>query len=197
MSYTTVTAPFSGIVTQKFIEQGGMASPGMPVLTIEQAGSLQVSAAVAENQIAQLILGNAAIMKIASADETVEGKIIQINPSSQFSGGQYVVKISLPANNKHLYAGMFVHVQIPVKAKTIENKESAGAVMVPVKAIINRDQLTGIYTVSSQNTALLRWVRVGKTVGDQVEVLSGLSNSEQFILSADGKLYNGASVKIK
>jgi hypothetical protein len=40
-------------------------------------------------------------------------------------------------------------------------------------------------------------VRVGKTVGDQVEVLSGLSNSEQFILSADGKLYNGASVKIK
>ncbi len=197
LSYTTVTAPFSGIVTQKFVEQGGMASPGMPVLTIEQAGSLQVTASIAENQIAQLSLGNSATMNIASADETIEGKIIQINPSSQFSGGQYVVKISLPANNKQLYAGMFVHVQIPVKAKTLVNKDLSGTVVVPIKSIIYRDQLTGIYTISSQNTALLRWVRLGKTMGDQVEVLSGLSNSEQFILSAEGKLYNGASVKIK
>jgi hypothetical protein len=66
-----------------------------------------------------------------------------------------------------------------------------------VKALISRDQLTGVYTVSSQNTALLRWLRLGPVSGDQVEVLSGLAKNEPFIVSAEGKLYNGVPVKIK
>lgn len=198
LSYTTVTAPFTGIITQKMMDAGSMATPGMPVLTIEQAGSLQVSASVAENQIGSLKVGDPAVLKIASAEKTIEGKVIQLNPSSQFSGGQYIVKISIPADTKQLYAGMFVHVQFPVKAaaRAAVSGES-GAVMIPVKAIINRDQLTGVYTISAQNTALLRWVRLGKTTGDQVEVLSGLAKNEQYILSAEGRLYNGAPVKIK
>ncbi|MBH2004707.1 MAG: efflux RND transporter periplasmic adaptor subunit [Sphingobacteriia bacterium] len=197
LSYTRVTAPFTGIVTQKMMDAGSMATPGMPVLTIEQAGSLQVSASVAENQIGSLKVGDPAVLKIASAEKTIEGKVIQLNPSSQFSGGQYIVKISIPADTKQLYAGMFVHVQFPVKAAPAAVSGESGAVMIPVKAIINRDQLTGVYTISAQNTALLRWVRLGKTTGDQVEVLSGLAKNEQYILSAEGRLYNGAPVKIK
>jgi hypothetical protein len=55
--------------------------------------------------------------------------------------------------------------------------------------------LTGLYTISSTHTALLRWVRTGKTVGDKIEILSGLDSDEPFIASAAGKLYNGAPVK--
>ncbi|MDD2791703.1 MAG: efflux RND transporter periplasmic adaptor subunit [Sediminibacterium sp.] len=197
LSYTTVTAPFAGIVTQKMMDAGSMATPGMPVLTIEQAGSLQVSASVAENQIGSLKLGDPAILKIASAEKNIEGKIIQLNPSSQFSGGQYIVKISIPADTKQVYAGMFVHVQFPVKGVSTAVSSESGAVMIPVSAFVHRDQLTGVYTISSQNTALLRWVRLGKTTGDQAEVLSGLAKDEQYILSAEGRLYNGAPVKIK
>jgi hypothetical protein len=51
--------------------------------------------------------------------------------------------------------------------------------------------------VSSQNTAVLRWVKVGKTFGDQVEILSGLNSNEPYIISAQGKLYNGAKVSLK
>ena len=197
LSYTTVTAPFAGIVTQKMMDAGSMATPGMPVLTIEQEGSLQVSASVAENQIGSLKLGDPATLKIASAEKTMEGKIIQLNPSSQFSGGQYIVKVSLPADTKQLYAGMFVHVQFPVKAVSAAASSESGAVMIPVSALVHRDQLTGVYTISSRNTALLRWVRLGKTTGDQAEVLSGLAKDEQYILSAEGRLYNGVPVKIK
>jgi len=68
--------------------------------------------------------------------------------------------------------------------------------MIPLAAIINREELTGVYTVSANNTALLRWLRLGKTYGDKVEVISGLSKDEQFVLSAEGKLYNGVSVKV-
>ena len=67
--------------------------------------------------------------------------------------------------------------------------------MVPVSAIFYKDELTGLYTVSANHTALLRWVRLGKQMGNDVEVLSGLSKDEPFILSANGKLADGVPVK--
>ncbi len=198
LAYTTVVAPFSGTITQKLAEAGSLATPGMPVLTIEQEAGLQVSASVAENQIASVKLGDDAIMSIESVNKQIAGKVTQINPSSQFTGGQYVIKLSVPStDNKQLYAGMYVHIQIPVKNSSIATTADSSAILIPLKAIVNRDQLTGIYTISSQNTALLRWVRLGSTMGDRVEVLSGLAKNESFIVSADGKLYNGAAVKIK
>jgi hypothetical protein len=55
----------------------------------------------------------------------------------------------------------------------------------------------GVYTISAQNTAMLRWLRIGKTEGDKVEVLSGLAKNEAYIIKAEGNLYNGAKVSIK
>ena len=75
------------------------------------------------------------------------------------------------------------------------NLTTAAAVMVPVSSIVYRDQLTGIYTVSNDHKALLRWVRLGKVSGQQAEVLSGLNASEAYISGAEGKLYNGAPVQ--
>jgi RND family efflux transporter MFP subunit len=198
LAYTTVVAPFSGTVTQKLAEAGSMATPGMPVLTIEQEGGLQVSASIPESQIASVKTGDEATMTIESANKKITGKVTQVNPSSQFTGGQYIVKIALPsADSKQLYAGMYVHLQLAAKNNGIPKASDSANVMIPVKALINRDQLTGVYTVSSQNTALLRWLRLGPVSGDQVEVLSGLTKNEPFIVSAEGKLYNGVPVKIK
>src|SRR5665647_26564 len=59
LAYTTLTAPFSGTVTQKLADAGSMASPGMPIVTIEQSGSYQISAAVPETQINQIKQGQA------------------------------------------------------------------------------------------------------------------------------------------
>ena len=72
----------------------------------------------------------------------------------------------------------------------------SSVVMVPETALVKQGQLTGIYTVGTGNVAILRWLRIGKTFGNQVEVLSGLSADEQYIVSAEGKLFNGAKVQI-
>ncbi|MBL0068308.1 MAG: efflux RND transporter periplasmic adaptor subunit [Chitinophagaceae bacterium] len=196
LSYSSLTAPFSGVVTQKLAETGSIANPGMTILTIEQDADLLVAASVAESDISYIKTGDTAVLHFKSGDKTCTGKIVQLNPSSQFTGGQYIVKISIPDDaKKDLYSGMFVNVSIPVKpgvARGTENK-----VMIPVSAIVNRDELTGVYTVSEQNTALLRWIRLGRQQGGMVEVLSGLSASESYVLQADGKLYNGAPVQVK
>jgi RND family efflux transporter MFP subunit len=198
LAYTTVVAPFSGFITQKLMDQGSISNPGMPVLTIEQEGNLQVSATVPESQISFIHLGDDAIMIAESIHKIIKGKIVQINPSSQFTGGQYIIKLSVSfLDSKELYSGMYMHIQLPLQDKTGSEAYAADAVMVPVSALVQHGQLTGIYTVSSQNTAILRWLRVGKVLGDKVEVLSGLGKNEDFIISAEGKLYNGAAVKIK
>ncbi len=196
VGYTQLRSPLTGIVTQKFSEAGSMASPGMPILTIEQTGSYQVSASVPENSIHQIQPGVATIIQIKSLNRTISGKITQINPSSQFTGSQYIIKVSIPGkDNSGLYSGMYATVQIPTTGHDSSSKINS-SVMVPVSSIERKDQLTGLYTIGHNNTALLRWVRLGKTYNEKVEVLAGLEKNEQFIVSADGKLFNGVPVKI-
>lgn len=87
---------------------------------------------------------------------------------------------------------MFSTVQFPV-----ERKVKTQMVLIPTEAIVTNGQLSGLYTVSQSNTALLRWLRLGRTFGDQVEVLSGLKADETYIVSAEGKLFNGAKLSVQ
>jgi RND family efflux transporter MFP subunit len=194
LSYSSLTAPFDGVVTQRMADEGNMANPGMPLLTIEQNTQLEVSATVSESDINSIKKGDNAQVEVKAIGKTVECTISEISPSSQFTGGQYLMKLSIPEKEKkELYAGMYVNVFIPVTGKT--TKENTAAILVPLSSLVNKDQLTGVYTISNSNTALLRWVRTGKIFADKIEILSGLAQNEKFIVSAEGKLYNGVPVK--
>ncbi len=92
LSYTNLTAPFSGIVTQKLADAGSMASPGMPMLTIEQSGSYQVSASVPENMISQIHPGANALVNIKSVDKTIHGLVTQVSSSSQYTAASILLK---------------------------------------------------------------------------------------------------------
>jgi RND family efflux transporter MFP subunit len=195
LAYTNLTAPFAGVVTQKHSDAGSMASPGMPILVIEQSGAFQVNTAVTEVDIDRIKTGADAQVVIESIGKIFTAKVSEVSPSSQMSGGQYLVKLRIPDAEKNgLHAGMYVKVSIEAPATSTH---AIQAVMVPVSAIINRDQLNGLYTISNSQTALLHWVKLGKTQGDHVEVLSGLAGDESFILTAEGKLYNGIPVIVK
>lgn len=197
MNYTTLVAPFAGTIIQKHAESGTLVSPGMPVLTIEKKASYQVTAAIPETEISKIKLRDQARLYVKSTDRTFYGSVTEINPSSQFSGGQYIVKISVPEKeNQGLYSGMYVNVFIE-KAGDTQNHTEHNKILVPQSAIIYKDQLEGLYTVSNTGTALLRWVRLGKVYGEDIEVLSGLNPTEQFILHAEEKLYNGVPVTVK
>lgn len=87
---------------------------------------------------------------------------------------------------------MFATVQFPT-----ENTTEMKALLIPTSALVNKGELSGVYTVSQSNTAVLRWLRLGRTYGDKVEVLSGLNADESYIKSAEGKLFNGAKVTIQ
>ena len=191
-SYANIRAPFSGTVTNKFINVGDMANPGMPLLEVESPRKFQVLAMVPESEILHIKADTDVNVVLKSLDKMVKGKVLEVSTSAKNTGGQFMVKVMLEKTDATVMSGMYVTVQFPT-----ESDESTQAVMLPKEAIVTNGQLTGVYTVSQTNTALLRWLRLGRTIGDKVEVLSGMSVDEQYIVSAEGKLYNGAKIAIQ
>jgi len=196
LSYANITAPFTGVITGKFINKGDMANPGVPLISIETPGKYQVIALVPESEIMFIKTKTKVNVLLKSTNKMINGTVTEVSTSTKNTGGQYLVKVLLDKTNTKILSGMFTSVQFPVSSINKTNNTNS-FILIPKSALIHKGQLTGVYTVSDTNIAILRWLRIGKTYGKNVEVLSGLTSNEQFISSADGKLYNGAKVSIQ
>ena len=194
LSYSNITAPFSGVITGKYINKGDMANPGMPLISMETPGQYQVIAMVPESEITKITNGIEVKVLVKSTNQLIPGKVTEVSTSTKNTGGQYLVKVLLNKTSANLLSGMFTSVQFPIEKNT---DTINGLFLIPKSALVQQGQLTGIYTIGNENTAILRWLRLGKSFGDDVEVLSGLSNNEQYVVTAEGKLYNGAKVTIQ
>lgn len=191
-AYTNIKAPFNGVVTAKTVEEGDMANPGQPLISLESPDNFEVMTMVPETEISQVKKGTQVNVIVKSINQSIKGKVSEVSTSAKNTGGQYLVKIALDETNTKILSGMFATVQFPIEKRT-----TTELVLIPTEAIVTKGQLSGVYTVSQSNTALLRWLRLGRTYGDQVEILSGLSADESYIVSSQGKLFNGAKVSIQ
>lgn len=191
-AYSNITAPFSGVVTRKNIDTGDMTNPGIPLISIETPKEFEVLAMVPETEISQIKKGTTVTVLLKALEKTIKGKVIEVSTSAKNTGGQYLVKVNLEKTDAAILSGMFSTVQFPV-----ERNAKTELVLIPTDAIVKNGQLSGVYTVSESNTALLRWLRLGRTYGNNVEVLSGLNADESYIVSAEGKLFNGAKITIQ
>ena len=191
--YSSIRAPYSGIVTTKFVHEGDMANPGMPLISIESPALWKVYARIPELEIASVKLNDPVKVRFTALPGVeVEGTVSELNPSSTNTGSQFEAKILLNANaakSADLYSGMF--------ATVLHETGTQKMIRVPQSSLVKRGQLTGLYAIGPNNKALLRWVRTGKTYGDSIEILSGLNNGEKYVLSGENKLYDGAIVEYK
>lgn len=189
MRYASIRAPYSGVVTNRFVEEGDLANPGMPLLSMESKSQWKVIARIPEADIAKVNLNDKVDVHFKAANKNFEGQIIEINPSTSNSGNQYQAKIliNIPEDcTAKLYSGMY--------ATVLFEHGTQNLILIPQKSLVRRGQLVGLYAVSQSGNALLRWVTTGKTYGDNIEILSGLNKGEKYIESVDGKLFDGAPV---
>lgn len=195
-AYTNIIAPFSGVVTGTFAKVGDMANPGMPIMNIENESKLQAVVMVSESDIANINNGLSVDVNVKSLDKIIEGKVVEVSSSAKNTGGQYIVKINLNKADPSVLSGMFVNAVFKVE-KSASATSSNKVVLVAQEAIVNQGQLKGVYIVGEDNIAILRWLRLGKSFGDQVEVLSGLQANEKYVVNADSRLFNGSKVNVK
>ncbi|MBL7474090.1 efflux RND transporter periplasmic adaptor subunit [Robertkochia sediminum] len=192
MAYSRIKAPFNGVITGTYVKEGDMANPGQPLVAVEGQGALEVTALVPESEISGVAKDQEVNVQVRSVAGVVSGKVTELSTSSRNTGGQFMVKVALENPREDILPGMYATVQFPVSGNS-----NAQQVSIPVSALVHRGQLTGVYTLSENNTALLRWLRLGRTSGDNVEVLSGLSAGESYIVPGATRLYNGIKVTNK
>ncbi|WP_169304791.1 efflux RND transporter periplasmic adaptor subunit [Chloroherpeton thalassium] len=192
LHYVRITAPFGGVVADKFVDEGDLATPGMPVVVVERASKLKVTASVPESEIGFLSVGMPVkvIMpanSVSKEDLAYDAKISQVVPSADAMSHQFKVKVDMPNVDGSIKPGMFARIAISkTKQKTL---------LVPKSAVFSRGQLEGIFIVSD-NRANLRWIRTGREFGEYVEVLSGLDSGEMIVLEKDAPLRDVQKVKV-
>jgi membrane fusion protein, multidrug efflux system len=178
-TFTTLVAPFAGVVAVVNVEQGDLATPGMPLLTLYDPAQLRVVASVPEGRALAIDPARKARIDIggAASDVTVtEAVSIQVLPTVDPATHSRQVRLTLPERGPALTPGTFARVQLPLAGA------AAVSLTVPVSAVVRRPEFNAVYVVTSDGKPQLRQVRLGRTRGDLVEVVSGLATGERVAL---------------
>lgn len=189
-----IVAPFDGVVTKTYVDPGDMTTPGRPVVTIENARRLEIAASVPESQIEHLSVGMPVRVLIPagagarSSDEFITGSIDQIVPSADPASHQFEVKVFIENPGGSVRSGMF--------ARLVVSRSLVDRLMVPSVAMVRRGQLEGLFVVEEDGRARLRWVRTGRVVGENVEVLAGIDPGETVVIESVSRLKDGQRVEV-
>jgi RND family efflux transporter MFP subunit len=186
LGYARVSAPFDGVITEKAIEKGEMATPGRPLFKLTDDRRLRLEAEIRESEIRGIKSGAAIDVRVDAVGKVIKGKVSQIVPSGDPATHSFLVKIDLPGT-EGLMPGMFGRAYIP-KGMTV-------ALMVPKGALIEKGQLTGVFVVKEKRAGY-RMIKTGVVTGDKVEVLSGLMEGEEVAVSNIEKLSDGSPVEV-
>jgi multidrug efflux pump subunit AcrA (membrane-fusion protein) len=187
VSYSRIVSPVSGVVVKKFVESGATASPGVPLLSIEDSSQYRLEAAVAESRSKPVRIGERVNVRIdALGAVEIIGIVAEILPTSDAASRSYTVKIGLPANPL-LRSGLYGLARFPLSQRE--------AITIPETAIVQRGQLTGVYIIGPDGTVRFRIVTTGKASEGMVEVLSGVHEWDELASSDTQKLSDGAKVR--
>jgi RND family efflux transporter MFP subunit len=171
-----VRAPYDGVVAEVPVSLGDMALPGRALLTVYDPSALRIAAAVPQTVATQLAGGQALraeLPGLPAARQWPTPTRVQVLPTVDASTHTVLVRADLPRGLAGVAPGMFARLWLPLAA-------SAG-LSVPRQAIVRRAEMIGLYVLDPSGRPLLRQVRIGRSEGERVEVLSGLMPGERVV----------------
>jgi RND family efflux transporter MFP subunit len=182
---TSVTAPIAGVITQKMLDVGGLATSAQPIVSIATS-DLKITVSAAENQIGDLKIGAEATVTGSSlGTQTIPAKISNVSPSGDTKNRTFAVDVTPDAAVPGLLPGMFVQV-------TLAAVEHKGVIAVPNQAIIERAGKNYVFVVDN-NVAKLAPVTVGISDGKVTEV-TGIATGVQVVIQGQDQLSDGDKV---
>ncbi len=172
--FSTISAPFNGLVSARLAQVGEMASLGRPLLTIFDPATLRIVASVPQEKLAEVRKSGRASIELPERGDWIESATVTVLPAADSRTHVSQVRIEVPREVAGLYPGMFARAHFSVG--------QARKLVVPTSAVLRRSEVTGIYVVQGERV-LFRQVRLGEeTSGGQVEVMSGLDTGERIAL---------------
>lgn len=172
-SYTNIIAPIAGQIVEKRINVGEMALPGQPMLKIEDNRHLRLEVTVKEQEVLHIRPGKTVTMRIdAMPGKDLAGTVSQVVPASDVRTHSFIVKIDIPAE-RGLITGMY--------GKAFFSIGRHEAILVPKSAVVEMSGITGVYIVSSEESAVFQMVQLGEEHGTSLEVVTGLKKGDRVI----------------
>ena len=181
--YGKVGSPISGVVLAKQVEAGQTVFPGTPLFTVEGDDGLRLEVSAPESLLGKVRPGDQVGIALEGGPNL--GRVSEVVPTVDPGSRTFIVKIDLPA--KGLRSGTY--------GKALFKTGSSQGVAVPAAAVVERGALTSVWAVSPEGIARLRLVKLGRTLGNSIEVLSGLSAGDKIVTAGVDKLSDGAKVQ--
>jgi multidrug efflux pump subunit AcrA (membrane-fusion protein) len=184
-----ITAPVDGVITSKLVDEGDLASPAKPLLSVDTTYGYRVDAILPENYFDEVKPGLSVRVTVpAYREEAVPGTLRTVVPAADQQSRSFLLKVTLP-EDLPVKSGMFARVEVPVGRMS--------KMIIPSSAVVYQGQLTALFVLNDQGIARFRLIRLGKISQEGVEVLSGLEAGERFVVEPGPKLRDGVSVEVK
>jgi RND family efflux transporter MFP subunit len=183
--FARVTAPYAARIARIDVETGTTVLPGTPLLVLDRAGGWQVRFDCPEALAGRLAPGTVLEVEVPALRRTFPATVSEVQPAADPATRSFQAKAALP-DDPQLAAGLFARAALAATA--------TDTLLLPSSAIVTRGQLTGVYVVE-EGRLRLRMVKTGRTVGDRVEILAGLTAGQQVVVSGTERAVNGARVE--
>jgi RND family efflux transporter MFP subunit len=187
-SFGLVRAPFDGLVTERLIDPGNMASPGTPLLRFDAGGPPQIEATVDEARVPHIRVGDrvAVLFEAVTDAAPAEGVVIEIGRAVAAGARAFTIKVRIPRAGAPR-TGTFARIRF--------RGPSRQSLIVPVAAVRRQGQLSTVFVVE-EGVARLRLIRTGAESADGVEVLAGLAGGDAIVTDAPAGLSDGRPVAV-
>jgi len=172
LGYATIKASLTGTVVDKKVDAGDMVTPGQILVTLYDPTRMQLVASVRESLAHRLRIGQLLPVKVDAINKLCEGQVSEIVPEAESASRSFSVKVTGPCP-AGVYTGMFGRLVIPLDEEEV--------LVVPRSVIRRVGQLT-ILDVVEGEFLRRRAVQLGRSFGEDVEVLSGLREGEKVVV---------------
>jgi RND family efflux transporter MFP subunit len=190
VSYSQIVSPIAGVVADRPLYAGEMATPGSALVTVMDISRVVARANVPQNQSASVKVGQPATITQVDTNQTVEGKVTVVSPATDPNSTTVQVWVQADNPGEQLKPGTSVHVAIMtevIKATPV----------VPIAAILPGEEGgTACLVISADNIAHRRPVKLGVREGDKVQILNGVRPGEEVVIVGGIGLDDKAKVKV-
>ena len=185
---TTVRAPFSGVLGQRFVSLGDYVSSATRLVTLQTVNPQRAVFEVSERYATQLAVGQSVTFEVAAVPERVfTGTVDFVDPVVKLPGRTIIVKAEVPNTDRALQSGMFIEARLATDIR-------ADAVLVPEDAILSLEQGNFAWVVTAENQTTRRAVLLGIRTPGRVEIIEGIEAGEQVVVGMLERLFEGAPV---
>jgi RND family efflux transporter MFP subunit len=193
--FEKIAAPFTGIVTARNIDNGNLVSAGsgqtQPLFRIAQTDTLRIYVTVPQTQSRSIVPEQNATVSVREIpDKTFNAKVVRTAGALDPASRTLLTELQVPNADGQLFPGMYAEVKfaLPQDDRTL---------VVPGNAVMIHSDGPKVLVVDAKQTIRARTVKLGRDLGDKVEIASGLNPSESIVANPTDALHDGAEVKVQ